>query len=103
MVAILGFSKEQVREAVIDMYTAVANSPRAHFHFPVGETGCRVASYPAAVLRELPSAALESFAGVGNPFRANCIRSGDIVLDLGSGSGTDALIAAKMVGAAGKV
>ena len=103
MVAILGFSKEQVREAVVDMYTAVANSPRAHYHFPVGETGCRVANYPVALLRELPPAALESFAGVGNPFRADCICSGDTVLDIGSGSGTDAMIAAKMVGATGKI
>jgi ubiquinone/menaquinone biosynthesis C-methylase UbiE len=103
MVAILGFSKKQVREAVVDMYTAVANSPRAHYHFPVGEAGCRVAGYSEALLEHVPPAALESFAGVGNPFRADVIRAGDVVLDIGSGSGTDALIAAQLVGETGKV
>jgi ubiquinone/menaquinone biosynthesis C-methylase UbiE len=103
MVAILGFSKEQVREAVVDMYTAVANSPRAHFHFPVGVAGCRVAGYSDDALKNVLPAALESFAGVGNPFRADFIRAGDVVLDVGSGSGTDALIAASLVGETGKV
>lgn len=103
MVAILGFSKEQIREAVVDMYTAVASSPRAHFHFPVGEAGCRVAEYPEEFTKDLPAAAIESFAGVGNPFRANVIREGDKVLDIGSGSGTDALIASRLVGGSGKV
>ena len=41
MVAILGFSKEQIRQAVADMYTRVANAPRAGYHFPVGVAGCR--------------------------------------------------------------
>ncbi len=103
MVAILGFSKAQIREAVVDMYTAVANSPRAHFHFPVGEAGCRVAEYPQEFTKNLPATAIESFAGVGNPFRADVIRKGDKVLDIGSGSGTDALIAAGLVGPSGRV
>jgi arsenite methyltransferase len=103
MVAILGFSKAQIREAVVDMYTAVAQSPRAHFHFPVGEAGCRVAEYPREWTNELPASAIESFAGVGNPFRADVIREGDTVLDIGSGSGTDVLIASKLVGESGKV
>jgi ubiquinone/menaquinone biosynthesis C-methylase UbiE len=103
MVAILGYSKQQIREAVVDMYTTVADSPRAHFHFPVGEAGCRVAKYPEEITNELPAAAIESFAGVGNPFQADVIREGDVVLDIGSGSGTDALIASKLVGESGKV
>ncbi len=103
MVAILGFSREKVIAAVTEMYTAVASAPGAPFHFPVGRDACRQVGYPSEVLEGLPDAALESFAGVGYPFRAGAIRAGDTVLDIGSGSGTDALIAARLVGPRGKV
>lgn len=103
MVAILGFSREKVIAAVKDMYTAVATAPRRGFHFPVGRDACLAVGYPQAALEALPPEALESFAGVGCPFRAQAIRSGDTVLDVGAGSGTDALIAARLAGPQGKV
>jgi hypothetical protein len=103
MVAILGFSREQVRAAVKDMYTAVAITPDHPFHFPVGRDACRQVGYPAESLDGLPEAALESFARVGYPFRAGAIGPGHAVLDVGSGSGTDALIAARLVGPEGKI
>ena len=103
MVAIFGFSRDKVMAAVTDMYTAVATAPRGPFHFPVGREACRAVGYPPESLDDLPQTALESFAGVGWPFRAGAIRPGDTVLDAGSGSGTDALIAAGLVGPAGKV
>jgi ubiquinone/menaquinone biosynthesis C-methylase UbiE len=40
---------------------------------------------------------------VGYPFAADVIRAGDTVLDIGSGSGTDALIAAMLTGPTGVV
>jgi SAM-dependent methyltransferase len=103
MVAIFGFSREKVIAAVMEMYTAVANSPRRGFHFPVGREACLTVGYPQAVLEALPGEALESFAGVGYPFRAGVIRPGDTVLDVGAGSGTDALVAARLAGPHGKV
>ena len=103
MVAIFGFSREKIIAAVQDMYTAVAKAPARGFHFPVGREACLKAGYPQSLLQGLPAAAFESFAGVGCPFHADVIRSGERVLDIGSGSGTDALIAARLVGAAGKV
>jgi len=103
MVAILGFTRDDILGAVKDMYTAVATAPTGRFHFPVGLTGCRAVGYPEEALRGLPDAAVESFAGVGYPFRAEVIRTGDTVLDIGSGSGTDALIASRLVGPSGKV
>jgi len=41
--------------------------------------------------------------GCGNPLAFGKIREGDIVLDLGSGAGIDAILAAKKVGPNGKV
>lgn len=41
--------------------------------------------------------------GCGNPLAFGKLKEGDIVLDLGSGAGIDAILAAKKVGEAGKV
>lgn len=41
--------------------------------------------------------------GCGNPLAFGKIKEGDVVLDLGSGAGIDAILAAKKVGAQGKV
>jgi arsenite methyltransferase len=103
MVAILGFSREKVIEAVKEMYTAVATIPNRSFHFPVGREACRQVGYPDDMLSGMPEVATESFAGVGYPFRAGVIRAGDVVLDVGAGAGTDTLIAARLAGAQGKV
>jgi arsenite methyltransferase len=103
MVAILGFSREKIIAAVQDMYTDVATAPESGFHFPVGREACLKAGYPESLLEGVPAAALESFAGVGCPFKANVIAPSERVLDIGSGSGTDALIASRLVGSTGKV
>jgi len=103
MVAVLGFSKQEILAAVTDMYTLVAEKPRAPLHFPVGADACRLAGYRDDQIDSLPLTALESFAGVGCPFRAEVIRPGHRVLDVGSGAGTDAIIAARMVGETGRV
>jgi SAM-dependent methyltransferase len=103
MVAVLTNQREVILEAVRRMYTEVATSPAREFHFPTGRRACELVGYPTDQLDLVPSPALESFAGVGYPFAAGVIRPGDVVLDVGSGSGTDALIAARLVGAAGRV
>jgi SAM-dependent methyltransferase len=103
MVAIFGFTREKVIAAVQEMYTAVALTPERPFHFPVGREACLKVGYPPALLDGLPEVALQSFAGVACPFRAEAIRPGDTVLDIGAGAGTDTLIAARLVGPAGRV
>ena len=75
--------------------------PGAVFHFPTGRLACLFVGYPADQLDCLPEEATESFAGVGYPFAADVIRQGDAVLDVGSGSGTDTLIAAMLTGPSG--
>jgi SAM-dependent methyltransferase len=103
MVAILSNQREVIFDAVRRMYTEVALMPAREFHFPTGRRACEFVGYPAEQLDRLPAAAIESFAGVGYPFAAGVITSGDTVLDIGSGSGTDALIAAGLVGPDGRV
>ncbi|GGX85978.1 hypothetical protein GCM10007160_11480 [Litchfieldella qijiaojingensis] len=103
MVAILGYSRQQIFAAVQGMYTAVADSPASPFHFPVGGSACRLLGYPPERIADLPEQIVESFAGVGYPFRADAIRPGDRVLDVGAGAGNDSLIASRLVGPEGHV
>lgn len=103
MVAILSNQRESIFEAVRRMYTEVAVAPGREFHFPTGRRACEFVGYPAEKLALLLPSAVESFAGVGYPFAADVLRPGDTVIDLGSGSGTDALLAAGLVGPAGCV
>ena len=103
MVVVSSVQRDVILDAVRAMYTALATSPEQEFHFPSGRRACEYLGYPAALLDALPPAALESFAGVGYPFAAGVIAPGNVVLDIGSGSGTDALIASRLVGPSGKV
>jgi SAM-dependent methyltransferase len=103
MVAVMSQQRDVIFDAVQRMYEAVATEPARGFHFPTGRDACRLVGYPEDVLAAVPEAMAESFAGVGYPFRAGVIRPGDVVLDIGSGSGTDVFIASGLVGATGRV
>lgn len=103
MVAILSRQREAILAAVRAMYSAVATRPSAGFHFPVGRAACDWVGYPNEFIGALVPQAVESFAGVGCPFIAEVLSSGDVVLDVGSGSGTDVLIASARVGKEGAV
>ncbi len=96
-------SKEQIFKAVADMYTEVSICPSRAFHFPTGRPACLFVGYPEEQLDAIPDTAVESFAGVSYPFLSGAIQKGDRVLDIGSGSGTDVLIAVNLVGREGKV
>ena len=103
MVVITAADRDVILDAVRAMYTAVATRPDETFHFPTGRRACLFVGYAAAELDRLPATAVESFAGVGYPFAGDGIRQGDTVLDIGCGSGTDALLAALEVGGEGRV
>ena len=83
-------------------YSAVSQDPERDFIFPTGRGWAEDLEYPDEVSR-VPDAAVESFAGVANPFSLGRLAAGERVLDLGSGAGTDSLVAAQMVGSSGKV
>jgi ubiquinone/menaquinone biosynthesis C-methylase UbiE len=85
------------------MYTRVALDPRGRFHFEMGETMARRLGYTDEELNAAPAESIESFAGVGYYFDLANLRSGERVVDLGSGSGMDSFIAAHKVGRNGQV
>lgn len=103
MVVVTSNQRDVIFDAVRAMYTEVAERPEQGFHFPSGRPACDMLGYPAEDLDWLPASVVASFAGVGYPFQADVIRPGDTVLDIGSGSGTDAFLAAHRVGPSGRV
>ena len=54
-------------------------------------------------LKDLPAKVKEVFAGCGNPVALSELKVGETVLDIGSGGGLDAFLAAKKVGTTGRV
>jgi arsenite methyltransferase len=83
-------------------YASVSDDADRDFIFPTGRAWAEDLGYPAE-LANVPEGAVESFAGVANPWELGRLEPGERVLDLGSGAGTDSLIAAQMVGANGRV
>src|SRR2546421_9406320 len=88
---------------VKDMYRQVAREEEAELHFEVGKPLALHLGYPADVLEAVPAEALASFAGVGYHFDLAALAPGQVVLDLGSGSGTDVFFAAVQVDESGRV
>jgi len=92
-----------LKDEILRMYQEVAESPQAEFHFYHGREAAEMFGYAATLLDEAPEGAVASFAGVGNPHERADLRQGETVLDLGSGAGLDAILAARAVGPDGEV
>jgi arsenite methyltransferase len=92
-----------IREKIQEKYVKVAAYPGGSFRYPTGEEGLRKLGYPEEIITALPQAVLDSFCGVGNPFSLGALSPGEAVLDIGCGTGVDALMAAMMVGPQGRV
>ena len=83
-------------------YAQVSQEPEKDFIFPTGRVWAEDLDYPPE-LANVPETAVESFAGVANPFSLGRLELGKRVADLGCGAGTDSLVAAQMVGRDGHV
>ena len=92
-----------LKDEIIRMYQDVADDPEGEFHFFHGRQAAEMFAYDAHSLDEAPEGAVASFAGVGNPHLRSNVQPGETVLDLGSGAGLDAIIAARSTGPTGKV
>jgi len=94
---------EELRVAIQEEYEGVACHPDRGYHFHTGRPLTRILGYESEWLEGIPESAIESFAGVGNPFRLGPIEAGENVVDIGSGAGLDSQIAARQVGPGGRV
>ncbi len=94
---------EALREEVRAKYRQVAMSPKATFHFHTGRLLAARLGYEPTAVDALPERAVESFAGVGNPFSLRRLQAGERVVDVGSGAGFDSFIASGQVGPTGQV
>ena len=92
-----------LEQKVKSMYRDVALEPHGEFHFEMGRALAERLGYAVADLDAIPAQAIDSFAGVGYYFDLAALKPGETVVDLGSGSGMDAFVAALNVGRGGRV
>jgi SAM-dependent methyltransferase len=92
-----------LKDEIVRMYQEVADNPEAEFHFFHGREAAELFGYLPEWLERAPEGSIGSFAGVGNPHERADLQPGETVLDLGSGAGLDAIVAAWSVGPSGKV
>jgi arsenite methyltransferase len=92
-----------LRSEIRKTYTDVSTGGGQEFIFPTGRAWAQELGYPEPELSRVPDATVESFAGVANHWRLGRVETGEVVLDLGCGAGTDLLIAAQMTGPEGRV
>jgi arsenite methyltransferase len=92
-----------LREEVKKKYRDVAVNPHDTYHFHTGRPLAARLGYDAKSVDALPNEAVESFAGVANPFSLRDLKPGERVVDLGSGGGFDCFVASGEVGPTGQV
>ena len=117
-----GVADKRIKEAVRQTYgdiarRFVAEPGRASCCDPSQPSCCSCEPSPAAIetteaaarlysneeLADLPESVTDIALGCGNPTAIADLRPGEVVLDLGSGGGIDCFLAAKKVGAEGRV
>jgi arsenite methyltransferase len=94
---------EALRREIREKYRDVAIDPDRDFDFYAGRPLAARLGYPNSIVDALPDRAVESFAGVNNPFSLRHLKRGERVVDVGSGAGFDAFVAAGQVGDKGRV
>jgi arsenite methyltransferase len=99
---------DQIHESVRSHYAAIAeiaaeSSAAACCGPAEPKTGHAVNLYGEGALITLPQSVTELALGCGDPVTLAGLRTGEVVLDLGSGGGIDCFLAAERVGAEGQV
>ncbi|MDX1658614.1 MAG: methyltransferase domain-containing protein [Nitriliruptorales bacterium] len=94
---------DALRDEVKAKYREVAEQPDGDHHFHTGRKLAAHLGYPAEWTDDLPEFAIESFAGIANPFALRQLEPGERVVDVGSGAGFDSFVAAGLVGGDGYV
>jgi arsenite methyltransferase len=95
---------EELRSSVQEHYAEVAHDPvHGEFHFHTGRAATSRLGYADELFAGFPEACIEAFAGVANPFHWGLPLPGEHVVDVGSGGGLDAMVAARAVGDDGTV
>jgi len=94
---------EKLRDEVSKKYQAVAIHPDGDYHFHTGRPLARRLGYDSVIVDPLPDSAVESFAGVANPFALRALAKGERIVDAGAGAGFDCFVAAQQVGDQGRV
>jgi SAM-dependent methyltransferase len=94
---------DALREEVKNKYREVADDPHGEHHFHTGRYLAKHLGYDDGFVASLPDVAVESFAGVANPFSLRPLAEGERVVDVGSGAGFDSFVAAHQVGPTGQV
>lgn len=94
---------DELLKAIQVEYSQVALDPHKGYHFHTGREALRRIGYDPALYDALPEETVAAFAGTGNPFSLGPIHAGEVVVDVGSGAGFDALIASRLVGPQGRV
>ncbi|NJO34785.1 MAG: hypothetical protein HC869_18360 [Rhodospirillales bacterium] len=75
-----------LREEVKKKYRDVAVRPNDKYHFHTGRPLAARLGYDGKAAGAMPDEAVESFAGVANPFSLRDLKPGERVVDLGSGA-----------------
>ena len=95
--------RSKIEKGIRKKYKKVAQNPTGLFKYPTGRAGLEALQYPSEPIKALPEAVTDSYCGVGNPFALGPLNQGAAVLDIGCGSGVDAIFAAMVTGPSGKV
>ncbi len=99
----ISIDQQELEQRVKTMYRDVALYPEVRYHFEMGRDLAERLGYPAEGLDRIPAEAIDSFAGVGYYFDLANLQNGEVIVDLGSGSGMDVFYAARQVGPSGEV
>jgi len=92
---VLSFDVEKPRKIVQEFYGQAAEEPQKEL--------CCPTKFNEEEVAHIPKDVIERFYGCGSPVSDARPQPGEVYVDLGSGAGIDCFIAAKYVGAAGRV